>query len=154
MLVNRGWIAQQASRSTLPDARPPVGEVTVRGRISIPRSGYLELKPDTNHGSIRQNLDPARFAAATGLAALPAVVEASAATAADDGLVRAWPAPDFGVETHRIYMVQWYLFARRRRALALVQSTARAAAPTMADERCRPSRRAIAGTRRHDRHCS
>jgi cytochrome oxidase assembly protein ShyY1 len=29
----------------------------------------------------------------------------------DDGLVRAWPAPDFGIDTHRIYMVQWYAFA-------------------------------------------
>jgi len=30
--------------------------------------------------------------------------------------VRDWPAPDFGVEKHRIYMFQWYAFA----ALALV----------------------------------
>ena len=29
----------------------------------------------------------------------------------DDGLLRDWPAPDFGIETHRIYMVQWYAFA-------------------------------------------
>jgi surfeit locus 1 family protein len=29
----------------------------------------------------------------------------------DDGLLRDWPAPDFGVATHRIYMVQWYAFA-------------------------------------------
>jgi len=29
----------------------------------------------------------------------------------DDGLVRDWPAPDFGVEKHRIYMLQWYALA-------------------------------------------
>ena len=28
-----------------------------------------------------------------------------------DVLVRAWPEPDFGVDTHRIYMVQWLAFA-------------------------------------------
>jgi surfeit locus 1 family protein len=42
---------------------------------------------------------------------LPAVIEATAAPVPDDGLLRDWPAPDFGIETHRIYMVQWYAFA-------------------------------------------
>jgi surfeit locus 1 family protein len=67
--------------------------------------------------SIRQNLDPARFAAATGLAVLPAVIEATAAPVPDDGLLRDWPAPDFGIQTHRIYMVQWYAFALLAAAL-------------------------------------
>jgi surfeit locus 1 family protein len=111
VLVNRGWIAQKASRAALPDAPPPPGVVTVQGRIAIPAAGYLELRPETTSGSIRQNLDPARFAAATGLAVLPAVVEATAPPVPDDGLLRDWPAPDFGIETHRIYMVQWYAFA-------------------------------------------
>ena len=111
VLVNRGWIAQKASRAALPDAPPPPGLVTVRGRIAIPAADYLELQPETTSGSIRQNLDPARFAATTGLAVLPAVVEATAAPVPDDGLVRDWTAPDFGIETHRIYMVQWYAFA-------------------------------------------
>ena len=111
VLVNRGWVGQRASRSILPDAPPPAGEVTVTGRLSTPPAKYLELQPETTRGPIRQNLDPARFAAATGLAVLPVVVEATAAPVPDDGLVRSWPAPDFGVETHRIYMVQWYVFA-------------------------------------------
>ena len=117
VLVNRGWIAQKSSRAALPDAPPPPGVVKVQGRIVIPAAGYLELKPETTSGSIRQNLDPARFAAATGLAALPVVVEATAAPVPDDGLLRHWPAPDFGVETHRIYMVQWYAFALLAAAL-------------------------------------
>jgi surfeit locus 1 family protein len=119
VLVNRGWIAQKSSRAALPDAPPPSGVATVRGRIAIPAVGYLELKPETASGSIRQNLDPARFAAATGLAVLPAVIEATAAPMPDDGLRRDWPAPDFGVETHRIYMVQWYAFALLAAALWL-----------------------------------
>jgi len=111
LLVDRGWIAQQASRSVLPQAPPPSGEVTVKGRVSIPSAGYLELKPDIGSGPVRQNLDPARFASETGLDVLPAVLEATEAPTADDGLVRAWPAPDFGTDTHRIYMMQWYAFA-------------------------------------------
>ena len=117
VLVNRGWIAQKSSRAVLPDAPPPPGVAAVHGRIAIPAAGYLELKPETASGPIRQNLDPARFAAATGLAALPAVIEATAAPAPDDGLLREWPAPDFGIETHRIYMVQWYAFALLAAAL-------------------------------------
>ena len=119
VLVNRGWVVQKASRAALPDAPPPPGVVTVQGRIAIPAAGYFELQPETTSGSIRQNLDPARFAATTGLAVLPAVVEATAAPVPDDGLVRDWPAPDFGIETHRIYMVQWYAFALLAAALWL-----------------------------------
>jgi surfeit locus 1 family protein len=111
VLVDRGWIAQGASRSALPEAPPPSGAVSVRGRIAIPAAGYLELKSETAQGAVWQNLDPARYALSTGLAVLPAVVEATAAPVPDDGLVRDWPAPDFGIDTHRIYMVQWYLFA-------------------------------------------
>jgi len=117
VLVNRGWIAQKSSRAVLPDAPPPSGVVNVRGRIAIPAAGYLELEPETTSGSVWQNLDPARFAAATGLAAMPVVIEATAAPMPDDGLLRDWPAPDFGVETHRIYMVQWYAFALLAAAL-------------------------------------
>jgi surfeit locus 1 family protein len=111
VLVNRGWIPQGASRSTLPDAPPPAGAVSVHGRIAIPPAGYLELKPEATAGAVWQNLDPARYGAATGLHVLPAIVEATSAPTPDDGLVRDWPAPDFGIETHRIYMVQWYAFA-------------------------------------------
>ncbi len=111
VLVNRGWIAQTTSRAALPDAPPPPGIVTVRGRVAIPAAGYIELQPEMADGPIWQNLDLARFAVATGLAILPVIVEATAAPRPDDGLVRAWPAPDFGIETHRIYMMQWYAFA-------------------------------------------
>ena len=111
VLVNRGWVAQGASRSVLPVAVPPAGVATVRGRLSIPPSGYLELRHETPAGPVWQNLDPARFNDATGLAVLPVVVETTAAPTPDDGLIRDWPAPDYGIETHRIYMLQWYAFA-------------------------------------------
>jgi surfeit locus 1 family protein len=109
VLVDRGWIAQGASRAALPAAPPPAGRVSVVGRVALPTTGYLELKADNAPGAVWQNLDPARFGAATGLRVLPAVVEQTAGTA--DGLVRDRPAPDFGIDTHRIYMMQWYAFA-------------------------------------------
>jgi len=114
VLVARGWVAQGASRDVLPDAPPPSGPVTVSGRLAIPPARYVELKAEATPGTVWQNLDPERFAAATGLAVLPAVIEQT--IPANDGLVRDWPAPDFGIQTHRIYMLQWYAFA----ALAVV----------------------------------
>ena len=54
---------------------------------------------------------------------MPVMIEATAAPSGserDDGLVRDWPAPDFGVDKHRIYMVQWYSFAGLAIALWIV----------------------------------
>jgi surfeit locus 1 family protein len=110
-LVNRGWTPQGASRRALPPVDPPTGRVTVLGRVAVPSTGILELSAETTSGPVWQNLDPARFTAATGVAVLPVTIEATLAPVPDDGLVRDWPAPDFGVDKHRIYMVQWYMFA-------------------------------------------
>jgi surfeit locus 1 family protein len=120
VLVNRGWVAQGASRAALPAVPAPGGTVTVEGRIAIPGPGYLELKAESVPGTVWQNLDPARFAAATGIGVLPVVIEQTAAPVPDDGLVRDWTAPDFGIDRHRIYMVQWYAFATLAIALWLI----------------------------------
>ena len=116
VLVDRGWVAQGAHRSQLPDAPPPVGVVSVVGRANLPAQHYLELGSERGAGPIRQNLDLARIAAATGLELLPIVLEQSDAGAPADGLIRDRPPPDFGSDTSRSYMLQWYSFA----ALAVV----------------------------------
>jgi surfeit locus 1 family protein len=114
VLVNRGWIAAGATRAEVPASPPPTGRVVVRGRLALPAEA-LRLGGEAPSGVVWPHLDPARFAAATGLAVSPVVVEQSADGAPADGLVRDWPRPDFGIDKHRIYMGQWYLFA----ALAL-----------------------------------
>jgi cytochrome oxidase assembly protein ShyY1 len=109
VLVDRGWVAAGARRAELPAVPPPAGPVVVLGRVNLPPARYLELQADPGTGPVRQNLDIARIAAASGLALLPFVVEQTGAVG--DGLVRDWPAPDFGIDQHRSYMVQWYAFA-------------------------------------------
>jgi surfeit locus 1 family protein len=109
VLVDRGWIAQGAHRSELPQAPPPAGEIGVEGRINLPPAHYLELKMDAGQGPVRQNLDIDRIAAASGLPLLPFVIEQSGD--AGDSLVRDWPPPDFRIDRHRGYMVQWYSLA-------------------------------------------
>jgi surfeit locus 1 family protein len=108
VLVDRGWVAQGSTRADLPGVPPPAGVISVEGRINLPPARYLELKTDTGTGPVRQTLDIARTAAASRLPLLRFIV---APTDARDGLVRDWPPPDFGVEQHRSYMLQWYSLA-------------------------------------------
>jgi surfeit locus 1 family protein len=110
VLVDRGFIAEGASRSDVPVVPVAAGDVEVRGRIELP-ARYFELGHAEPVGSVWQNLDPARFTAATGVAVLPIIIEQDAADARGDGLARNWPAPDLGIDKHRSYMLQWIAFA-------------------------------------------
>jgi surfeit locus 1 family protein len=109
VLVDRGWVVAGVTRLDIPAVAAPAGEVVVRGRLNIPPADYVELERTTPQLGVWQNLDPARFAAATGLAVPPVVIEATAG--AGEGLARDWPRPDSGANKHRMYMLQWYAFA-------------------------------------------
>jgi len=109
VLIDRGWVAQGASRAVPPQVPAPAGPIVVEGRINLPPARYLELGADSNAGPLRENLDIARIAASSGLPLLPFIVEQTQDTG--DGLVRDRPAPDFGIEQHKSYMVQWYSLA-------------------------------------------
>jgi len=111
VLVDRGFVPGGRSRAVLPQVPPVAGEVTVRGRLDVPPAGYFEFGRAAPEGPVWQHLDPKRYTEITGVAVLPVVVEATMPTGGDDGLVRDWPAPDFGIEKHWIYMLQWYSFA-------------------------------------------
>jgi len=127
VLVDRGWVALSASRAAPPDVPVPAGAVRVSGRISVPGEGSLQLAPDAHPGQVWQRLDPGRYGTATGIRVLPVVIEQT--DAPEDGLVRDWQAPDFGIDKHRIYMVQWYAFATLALALWLGLNFRRVPAP-------------------------
>jgi len=110
VVVDRGWVPLGATRAQVPDVPPPAGTLTLQGRVNLPPV-YVALAPDAAPGVVWQNLDMKRFAQFAGHPLLPVVVEQTAPAAAGDALVRERPAPDFGVDTHRIYMVQWFIFA-------------------------------------------
>ena len=129
VLVDRGWIAQGRTRAELPDVPPPAGEQVVHGRIELPATSYFELKTEAPSRPVWQHLDLARYAAWSGTTVLPVIVQQTVPGGASDGLTRAWPAPDFGVDTHRIYMVQWYAFAAIALAFWLVGHWPRRRAP-------------------------
>jgi surfeit locus 1 family protein len=109
VLVDRGWVAVGPSRAQLPSVPAGSGVQEIVGRVNLPVQHYIELGAQTRQGALWQNLDLARYARETGLNVLPVVLELESAD--NDGLLRAWPAPDFGREQHLSYMVQWYSLA-------------------------------------------
>jgi surfeit locus 1 family protein len=115
VLVDRGWTAQGASRSALPDVPVPAGTVTVTGRVNLPPQRYFELG-ESAPGPLWENLDLKRIAAATGLDLLPIVVEQTDPVVPPDALVRERRLPDPGSQQNISYMLQWYSFA----ALAII----------------------------------
>jgi surfeit locus 1 family protein len=123
VLVNRGWVAAAASRDVLPQVRTPPGEVRVAG-VALERIPHA-LAAGPSSGAVRQNLDLAAFAAETGLALQPILIEQHSPL--DDGLVRDWPRPDLGIEKHESYSLQWYSFAVLAVALFITLSFRRVA---------------------------
>lgn len=109
LLVDRGWVAAGRTRADVPAVAVPDGPQTVRGRLNVPPAGYVELAPTAPERGVWQNLDPARYAQASGLPVLPVVLEAT--QGGGEGLARDWPRPEAGSDKHRIYMMQWYAFA-------------------------------------------
>jgi surfeit locus 1 family protein len=126
VLVNRGWLAAAPRRDELPQIRTPQAELRIEG-IALERLPHALQAGAPSAGRVRQNLDLASFAAETGLRLEPLVIEQRSEV--PDGLARDWPAPDFGVEKHESYALQWYLFAALAIVLVVVLSIRRVPAP-------------------------
>jgi surfeit locus 1 family protein len=109
VLVNRGWVAGLADRSRLPEVKTPGGQVEVSGVALVPARSPFELSSEVMEGRVWQNLTLERFQKAYGLPIQPFVIRQD--NAAADGLVREWEPPDFGIERHYAYAVQWFLLA-------------------------------------------
>ncbi|MGZ8230177.1 MAG: SURF1 family protein [Burkholderiales bacterium] len=106
VLVNRGWVARRPDRRDLPEVRTPRGDVAVSGMAVIPGLRVLELSEHVTEGRIWQNLTIDRYRAAMPIAIQPFVIRQDSAL--DDGLVREWDPPDFGIDKHYGYAFQWF----------------------------------------------
>ena len=109
VLVNRGWVAWGGSRSQLPLAPPPVGEVVVSGAALVPSMRAFFLMPERQDPNphLWNRLDLARYAAMADKSLQPFVLLQNQGDA-QDGLVRAWQPPENRVDMHRSYAWQWY----------------------------------------------
>lgn len=109
VLVARGWIARDvADRTRLPQTPVPAGEVEITGmaRQHAARLFQLGQADALRAGAIVQNAEIDEVAAAAQLQLMPFLIEQANDT--QDGLVRDWPRPSFGVDKHRGYAFQWY----------------------------------------------
>ena len=110
VLVNRGWLEK-------PEVGTPPGTVTVEG-VFVPRvPRVMEAGPEKT-GRVRQNVDIAAYAAETGLALEPRVLEQH--SSAPDGLTREWPSAGPGAEKNAAYALQWYSLAALAAVLGLI----------------------------------
>ncbi|HUN91516.1 MAG TPA: SURF1 family protein [Burkholderiaceae bacterium] len=141
VLVNRGWAPRNpVDRAKLPDVVMPRGEVEVEGLAlaEFPRLFELGRPAGARLPAIWQNFDLAAYREASGLRVASFVVEETgpvddgaaigAERPANDGLVRNWSRPDYGVQMHRGYALQWYAMAAMIAILALVVGLRRASA--------------------------
>jgi surfeit locus 1 family protein len=128
VLVNRGWTGAGASREQLPEIRTPAGEITLTGvRLEHFTRAY-EPAAVNPEGKVWQNVAIEQFAAWSGLALEPWVIEQHSAL--DDGLVRDWPRPDLGIEKHEMYALQWFSLAALSVVLLLVLNFKRDGVPS------------------------
>jgi surfeit locus 1 family protein len=111
VLVNRGWAPRNmADRTEVPAAPVPAGSTRIEGIAIAHVPRVLEL--GEQRGALRgiwQNLDFAAYEGASGHPVARFVVQQT--SEAGDGLRRAWPRPDAGVDKHRGYAFQWYSLA-------------------------------------------
>ena len=114
VLVNRGWIARAPQYPLPPAVGVPAGRVQVSGVATLPPKRFLELASNTMQGNVWQNLSVERYRAQTGIAILPVVVLADAAS---QGLVAVREKPDAGVDRHREYALTWFSLAATTLAL-------------------------------------
>lgn len=113
VLVNRGWVPAGLDRTVLPEVVTPAGSADLTGRVVLPEQEPFSLGSDPRDGARWQFVDPAAYAEWSGVSVAPWVVQQTSAAA--DGLLRDWPAPALGEDTHRGYALQWFSLA----ALAL-----------------------------------
>ena len=119
ILVNRGWIAAGGDRAQQPAVRTAAGPVQVVGRVRRFPADPFTLAADAGGPAERvwQTVAPERYRAWSDVAVEAFYLQQT--SAADDGLVRDWPAPDAGVDRHRGYAFQWYALAALALALTL-----------------------------------
>jgi surfeit locus 1 family protein len=126
VLVNRGFLARDASYPRPPQVAVPQGEQSVSGLLAPGRSRFLELSQDTVNGAVWQNLKLDRYAALTHLAPLPVVLLVAPA---GNGLLPVVETPDTGIDTHLGYAFQWFCLAATTAGLYLYFNFIRKARP-------------------------
>lgn len=116
VIVNRGWVAAGLRRDTLPSIETPTGPVLINGLMLLPDLKGFRLDDGKETGRVWQRADSAHFAVLLGVPVAQLILfqeddPRSSADKARGGLRRNWPRPDLGVNMHKAYALQWFVFA-------------------------------------------
>jgi surfeit locus 1 family protein len=127
VLVNRGWIAQDARREPTDDIAVSDERRRIEGRVGrLPVAG-LDLGDDRAAGegwpSVRQFPDIPELAAALGEPVEPWVLLLSPQAA--DGFLREWQPGGMPASRHLGYAVQWFALAAALAVIYVVVNTRR-----------------------------
>ena len=106
--VNRGWIAGNPRRDTLPEVRTPAGPLTVEGTV-VPAQRVYQFEHAGPEGKVWLSFSVDRMRKESGLDLQPLLVQQESAQ--DDGLERVWERPDSGRDKHLAYAFQWFALA-------------------------------------------
>jgi len=129
VIVLRGWLAAPPNRLLRPALATPPGEVRIEGIALRQLPQFLEpasAQPCTPGPElcVWQNLQVEKFAAWSGIAVAPLILEQ--ANALEDGLNRSWERVEAGHLKNEMYALQWYSLAALSVVLFLVLSFRRA----------------------------
>lgn len=128
VFVNRGWLAQGASRQDLPTPLLLQDSVRLQGSVYVPVGDQLvlgQIAPGPEWPKLIQTLDVAELARLSGIDASAAVFAYSVrlAEATPGVLQRNWSVISTTPERHRGYAVQWFAMATALVLLYLYYST-------------------------------
>lgn len=115
VLVDRGWVAMNPDRRSLPEVNTPAGDIVISGMLSRPPEGGVRLGPDTEIRQLKGSvlltyLDIQAVADAAGLDVAPQILklDASDPSGFED---REWQPAVILPAQHQAYAFQWFALA-------------------------------------------
>jgi cytochrome oxidase assembly protein ShyY1 len=123
----RGWFPRDArDPNRLPEIPFPPSPVHLEGKVRHSAGKLMQLgQPgELRPGAIVQNAEIADFIRASKLPLHTFIIEQTSDTG--DGLVRDWPLPSTGIDTHKGYAFQWYALSAAALIFFLVTGFRRA----------------------------
>jgi surfeit locus 1 family protein len=125
VLVDRGWLPVQESRSELPDVGVSESQRRLEGEVYVPFEGYRlgEAAEPAGWPRFIQYVDFPQLEGVIGRSLIPLIVRLDPAE--PDGYLREWPVIPFSAGRHVGYAVQWFAMATALVAIYLVVNTRR-----------------------------
>jgi len=131
LLVNRGWIAQGASRAQFPPIPAETEALTLEGFAHVPNPKNFVLQED-DYSAVTwpfliQKIDLEKTAALFDYPVVPFVLRLNPDTTS--GFVREWHSNFMGPEKHYGYAVQWFSLFAALTVIYLVVNTHKISLP-------------------------